>query len=156
MICILSTEEDQSTNEVIDWITYYDKPFIRINSEDLISENEININISKNIIFLNGLKIEANNIQSVWYRKWRFPNNLTNFIKNDNEYAKALEIEFHEISTFLFQYLENSCWLNHPDDKKINKLYQMMITESVGLDIPKSYLIRQIQKYRLYSHKNPE
>ena len=54
MICILSTGADQSTNEVIDWITYYDKPFIRVNSEDLISENEININISKNIIFLMG------------------------------------------------------------------------------------------------------
>ncbi|MDK2979093.1 MAG: hypothetical protein PWP52_1807 [Bacteroidales bacterium] len=44
MICILSTEAAQFTNEVIDWIAYYNKPFIRINSEDLFSEKEININ----------------------------------------------------------------------------------------------------------------
>lgn len=156
MICILSTEADQSTNEVIDWIAYYNKPFIRINSENLISENKININISKNIIFLNGQKIEANNIQSVWYRKWRFPNNLINFIKNDNEYAKALEMEFNEISTFLFQYLKNSYWLNHPDDKKINKLYQMMVAESVGLNIPKSYLINNKNSLFDIYHYNRE
>lgn len=36
MILILSEELDTSTNEIIDWLNYYKKDFIRINYEDQI------------------------------------------------------------------------------------------------------------------------
>jgi len=36
MILILSEKLDVSTNEIIDWLVYYKKGFVRINYEDLI------------------------------------------------------------------------------------------------------------------------
>lgn len=36
MIFILSNSDDFSTNSVLDWLSFYKKKFIRVNSEDLI------------------------------------------------------------------------------------------------------------------------
>ena len=57
-ILIVSDEADNSTHEVIDWINYFDKPFIRINETDEIKLIDLTL-IGKNVDFT--LKIGSTN-----------------------------------------------------------------------------------------------
>ncbi len=41
MILIFSKENDESTNNVIDWLNHYDYPFIRINENRSIQIDQI-------------------------------------------------------------------------------------------------------------------
>jgi hypothetical protein len=43
MLLILSEEKDLTTNEVIDWLFFYNIDFIRINKEDNIIIKEIRL-----------------------------------------------------------------------------------------------------------------
>ncbi len=43
MILIISEENDYSTNEVIDWLSFYKKKYLRINTNEI---NDSNINIT--------------------------------------------------------------------------------------------------------------
>ena len=45
-VLIISTSNDNSTNNVIDWLTYRNKDFLRLNSEDII--DDVCIKISDN------------------------------------------------------------------------------------------------------------
>ncbi|MDR2836176.1 MAG: hypothetical protein LBV69_08305 [Bacteroidales bacterium] len=51
MILILSEDHDQSTNDIIDWLIFYKKEFVRINLSDkceIIKVNNTTINFTDN------------------------------------------------------------------------------------------------------------
>lgn len=59
MIAIISTNMDQSTSDVIDWLLFYQKDFIRINETDEIRGCNVNVD-NKNvsvILNINGKKL---------------------------------------------------------------------------------------------------
>lgn len=44
MILILSSQHDRTTNRIIDWLRFYEYPFLRISDSDVIEYNGLIIN----------------------------------------------------------------------------------------------------------------
>jgi hypothetical protein len=44
MILVISDNEDKSTNDVLDRLSYYNKSFLRINGDDVFKLNDFIIN----------------------------------------------------------------------------------------------------------------
>lgn len=72
MILIFSNCFDISTNQVQDWLDFYNQQYCRINSEDFLNieidniSNPKSIKVKEEIIFIDCVK-------SVWIRKWNKP-----------------------------------------------------------------------------------
>jgi hypothetical protein len=81
MILILSSDDDQSTNGVIDWIHFYGCEFIRINPSDIISELHIDENFNCSFK-VNDKKVCLKEVTSFWYRRGHL-NLLVSQIKNE-------------------------------------------------------------------------
>jgi|GEM_PF-1715781 len=47
MVLILSSPDDLSTNDVIDWLRHYNIPFLRISVNDIITYKSVSIGNSK-------------------------------------------------------------------------------------------------------------
>ena len=74
MILVLSEDKDYSTNQVLDWIKYFGKSYIRINGSNLITIKEIKItntevNVKFEVKLHNGeiIVVDSNEITFYWY-----------------------------------------------------------------------------------------
>lgn len=74
MILIISSPEDKSTNDVIDWLLYYKIKFVRISENDPIKYKCVTIE-NNQITFTFDIKNQAYNlsqIDALWYRRSHF------------------------------------------------------------------------------------
>ena len=71
MILILTNNDENTTDEVIDWLHYYKSPFIRINGGDVQNLKSIRINDGANQtkFTVDGEEVCSDNISSYWYRR---------------------------------------------------------------------------------------
>lgn len=101
MVLIFSEENDSSTTQVIEWLTFYNIVFTRINDTD---ELEIIIKDNEFYIILNENELKLKNIKFIWYRrptlKFKRPYiNLEYFEDLLNiEYTKIIELFFYRLS----------------------------------------------------------
>lgn len=135
MILILSEEKDLSTTQVIEWLNFLNKKWIRINVEDIIKieclDNDFVLS-TKNLFF------KFSDINSFWYRRGFFNikfeeieiKEISNFIKQE---AKVL-IEY------LYFKLKTIHHLDSINNFSVNKLIVNSIAKEYGLIIPESYL----------------
>lgn len=138
MIAILSkTEFEQSTEDVIDWLTYYKTQFIRINGDEFC-ENIYDFNFNS---MFNDVPI--NEINICWLRRWS--NDSVNeriynpsFISNINAHKllSGLAQEKKSFSYFFFNFLKNKKWLTSLKEISISKLEVLFEAKKIGLDIP--------------------
>ena len=162
-ILIVSDEADNSTNEVIDWINYFDKPFIRINETDEIKLIDLTL-IGKNVDFT--LKIGSTNttfklseIGSYWYRRGDI--NLSKPFKNiakelPNSLGLKIEGYYEWEHRFLYQFIHRilveyvPISLNSKFDNFTNKLYNLWVAPKNGLSVPETLISTsqvQIEKF---------
>lgn len=137
MILILSENSDQSTNEVIDWLIYYNKNFIRLNTSDEII---LSIFENKTIITTKENKIYLDSISSYWYRRGIF-NFRTKKIKNELDgFFKEENIVLIEYLDFLLCQRKN---ISSRNTAIVNKLIVNEIARKVNLQCPNSYFINK-------------
>lgn len=135
MILIFSKNEDLTSNEVIKWLIFMNKKYIRINEDEFFE-----IKIDKKRIFLEGTKNKffADEITSVWYRRGglRFKR-----LQYDNE---EINIHMNEVQHWLEDYiiktLESKKHINKQSNIHVNKLWVLELAQNVGLDIPSYFL----------------
>lgn len=116
MIWILSSLEDRSTNDVINWIEYFGNKFIRTSIDDQIfiesiyfTSNNFDIKFS-----INNISYKLSEIKRFWYRRsefnFKFPNRDTNMFSNsiqiNKKILKHLNYEQNELIRFFISELE--------------------------------------------------
>ena len=73
MILIVSEKEDHSTNEVIQWLLYFNAKFIRVNRGDKLVLRKVRISnsVSNSFVILSDKigEISLENINAFWYRR---------------------------------------------------------------------------------------
>ncbi len=72
MLLILSKDYDESTNDVIDWLYYYNTPFKRLNGDDFMKlkySYTYKLDTNNNS-YLNIGDINLKNVDTVWFRRW--------------------------------------------------------------------------------------
>lgn len=152
MVLVLSEETDISTRDVIDWLCYTNKRFIRINDTDSIDFRGLKLT-NENLefkIFIGDKSISSSEIDSVWFRRGQFQ-----FITNAN-------IDFDcspEVKTALFQFRNDESallqlsvyrFIETVAKKKLDnietainrKLENLILAQKTGFNIPATAIVQ--------------
>lgn len=147
MILILSEDNDQTTNDVIDWIIYYNHNFVRINDSDecRITDIRLNNDSSDITITTKNQEIKFSTISSYWYRRGNFSIKLpTHNFNNDSRLQDKIKLhlwnETRTLSSFLHLILKEKYGLGCFFDNSINKLENLLIAKECGLLIPETLI----------------
>lgn len=128
MVLIHSLSFDHSTSEVIDWLFFNDKPFLRINSDHSDSLNNIDFEI----------------FNCYWFRKGEF------FIGNRGNFKMPrihylLEENQIKISQYIEVKLSDKKYLNRYFNSNPNKLLVLEKAKKMGLKVPDFLLTNNLK-----------
>jgi ATP-GRASP peptide maturase of grasp-with-spasm system len=155
MILICSEVIEPTTDVVCGWLTYFNKKYIRISSNDLIEINSIYINDDViDIDFsINNVDYKMSQITSYWYRRsWLGfkKSNKVVFKYEDDDISDEVNHflkEEHEKQIEFFEFmLDEKAKLNKFKDNKINKLKTLALAKSLGVNIPKTIISDRFNK----------
>lgn len=150
MILIVSDERDESTNWVINWISYYGRTFARVNRDDLEANTIGNLMVQISNSDDLKLQIDAiniNDITSIWFRRsvyTGFNNDLLSHIKEQPFFIdvnKNYYNEYINTSLFIYSCLErNRKRLGNFRITRLNKLEVLNKAIECEIDIPASVI----------------
>jgi ATP-GRASP peptide maturase of grasp-with-spasm system len=136
MILIISTDEDETTNFVIQYLILKKKKFIRLNQLEVLKLDFK----GKDIEFSNGLVFfKLSEITSVWYRKGGLNFEFDTVVDNA-EFKKVLFKEKIKIIEYIYFLFNKKRHINRFQNSDNNKLITLEIAELFGLQTPKQYL----------------
>ncbi len=141
MILILSEQYDQSTNEVINWLTHYNQEYIRINDTDNCEIVKIDCYNDKVVMNINGYTLDFNDISTYWYRRGNFKIKvpILSSIQEIPFYEDIKKNLMRETSTlveYLHLLLKKKKHIGSYFDNYTNKLHNLSIAKKCGLKIP--------------------
>ena len=140
MILLLSSEGDRSTDMVVQWLEYYDRPYVRINPLDFI-ENSIEVYPSAEVFCINGEKFRFDDIRAVWYRRFGGYTYSGHYKHVEEVYGKdtaeQLRYELLNIMDYFVSLLPDSAEIIGSTIKgNTNKLIELRMAERAGLNVP--------------------
>jgi hypothetical protein len=140
MILIISDNFDNSTNDILEWLEYYNVDFILITPFSvvkIISVNELGF-----IIDVDEKRLNSQSIKSFWYRRGEI------ILDRNEKFAETEEFIKNE-SDSIIEYL---CYIIEKNKKivsfkksEINRIIALNYASSIGLIIP-NYLITSNKK----------
>lgn len=150
MILILTNEEEPSSDLVIDWLLFQNKPFVRLSESNPI-------NIKKIYHTDNGFEcvfsfqkfgetkvIDTKDITSYWYRrsfiKVECPPIICDNLKIKDQISDYMKCEYQEGYKILNSILNRKKRINRYDDNEVIKIMYLEEAQKVGLDIPDSLI----------------
>ena len=152
MLLILSSENDRSTDNVIDWLRHFGVKFIRINNTDEISN--ISIHFDKDPFFIATICdniINSKDISSFWYRRGELTFRCSKYLEHkdvlNNKYIKEhLYGETFVLNEYINFTLSKKPRINKFNDNYINKLVALDIAQNVGLKIADTLAFARLAK----------
>lgn len=165
MVLIFSSEEDRTTNRVIEWLNHYQLDYYRINESTFINIDYLNISNNNTFnfqitCFKNGANriINSNEIRSVWYRRGQFKLKykvIPHKFDLSTEVNKYLNKEYDAVVNILYELLKQKfVYINSYLDNSVTKLKQIVFAANCGLKIPDSIITNQHKHIKLFSQKN--
>lgn len=136
MVVVFSINEDNSTEDVLDWFDHYGESFYRINDID-----DLNSFIEKYQMLL--IPEMENAVTSVWYRKSPSKSLPINVFNNPNTDRSVRLFAYSEQSGLfesLFSLLGEKKWLNHWSNSSPTKFHQLLLASKCGLNVPATYV----------------
>ena len=135
MILIFSNNQEETTNEVIKWLIYLDKKFIRINESEIfeieIKSRKIFLKSPRNSFFID-------DITSVWYRRGSLNFKRLTF-KNSVINLHMQEVQYW-LEDYVHKTLESKRHINKQSKGSVNKLIVLEKAKDCGLSVPKYFL----------------
>lgn len=136
MILISSIVNDLTTSDVIDWLSFHNNPFLRINKEQ-----EYSINFSNNEPIINDNKTQAkvklSDFSSYWFRRGKL---LKKIIEVDN-IAQANHAEI--VNQYFHYLLKGKNTIGEFYTSEPNKLIVLEEAKKTGLNIPVSFVVEK-------------
>src|ERR1017187_1935975 len=134
MIYILSSSNDVSTSEVIEWLYTYGKKFKFIDNF-IDVKKDFKLSVNKN-------KIKDNNRdKSIWYRKLGYYPNIQN-----KDVLGFYNKENLNLLEFIFDSNKYKTMLGVPFNYNVNKLGLIVRAEKYGLNIPQTIVTNSKKK----------
>lgn len=149
MLLILSEKGDLSTNDVIDWLVYFNVPFIRLNSDE---SNGIELSVENNqsgiicTIKTDNHYFSLHEITAFWYRRggipqFKIPGKSIDeaFEKNISGKIKDyLNLESRTLYAFIHKLLDKiPNKIGSSEKAGVNKLLVLEKAQELGLKVPK-------------------
>lgn len=142
MILILSECHDQSTNNVIEWLIYKNKPFERINYKSIVIPTIRLENSVQKVFLRNNKTYDLEMFRTFWYRRGnislansRFKSRKSKLKSNLNKFYSE---EVTKINDFIHHVLLSKNFLNKYEDININKLVALNEARKLKLKIPQT------------------
>jgi ATP-GRASP peptide maturase of grasp-with-spasm system len=148
-------------DEVIDWLNYLKKDFIRLNGLNDYELQRIYSDLSKDIIeFTNNKKIDTSKIKSVWFYRWGHVNHVselklpTEISLQAESIKKNITANRIVLSGYLMYKLRNAKWLGHYNIPSLNKLAVLAYAQSIGLKIPATLVTNNLKDLMIFKRKH--
>jgi ATP-GRASP peptide maturase of grasp-with-spasm system len=165
MVLLVSSNSDQSTNKVIDWLSYKNIAHQRINGENILSPNsEISFQLGADEIELtiaNNINNKNPCITAVWFRRnpsYVLPNFFISSIINKPYHSVTLQNLNNELSNAkigLFSCIaENAKFLGNFNKFRLNKIETLLAAKNCGIDIPQTLITTQKSDLLQFIKKN--
>ena len=170
MILLLShASNEDSTQHVMDWLSYKKADHLRVNGKDLKEQNlEFILSNEDHIcnLELDGHNTSFDHVDTVWFRRWTWNNKgygeksplekatadlgtqLSNNIKNH------LFREFQILSGSFYDFFKEKPWLSHPAFISPNKIKTLNKAKKLGINIPTTLITNR--KHILQDFKNKQ
>lgn len=162
MIFICSDSNDFSTTQVIKWINYFGKKYIRFNEEDrikLVKTIGLNDFIFEIQSDLSTERFRFSQIQAYWYRRGGI--NLSyHFVENDKLNSKEINQylwnESFAITNFIERLLEDNTLysIGKQSFNYINKLSVLRKAAELKLDVPKTIVTTTKADLQIFYNEN--
>lgn len=143
MILILSDNFDRSTNQVIEWLNYYNARWFRINESDQIVFKALefkNSKIEKFELLVNDEILNLKTVTAYWYRRGYF--NWDKYLNQSVLQASPairshMKLEIDNLDRFIHLYLKHNCrYINSFLSATNDKTYYSYMAAACGLQIP--------------------
>jgi len=140
MILVLSSQDDMSTNDVLDWLFYYQVDFLRISNQDTIRYQNLIINANGFDVALsiNDKEYLLSDFTAFWYRRSHYKiffDKIEGVSELTNQINAHCANETNEIHKIVTKYIEDRS-LNKYGDIYLNKLEVLNVATRMGLKIP--------------------
>lgn len=152
MVLILSSESDVSTNDVVDWIDFFNCECKRINQNTSIgTEISIDDEGTKLLLKISEDSVSINQINGYWYRRdflsvlWSRSTCAHNLTIVNNESRNTVE-------QFLDEYLFDN-GVGRIGNNRLNKLRVLHIATTLNLRVPKTLLSNKLKSYKTFLSK---
>jgi hypothetical protein len=143
MILINSSDFDQTTNDIIDWLNFYNIEFIRLNYSDkvIVRYVEIGEGVSFQFEIFETKKIlNSSDISFFWYRRGDIDINIE-IECNDESQIKYFNSETDKLKEFIHYFLVNHIpSIGDFYDNDLNKLIVLTEAEKLGLLVPRTLI----------------
>ncbi|WP_340077270.1 grasp-with-spasm system ATP-grasp peptide maturase [Leptobacterium sp. I13] len=157
MILILSTPRDYDTQLVIDWLSFNDTPFYRLNDEDImtghVSFNMNPKNIQQAYIKDKNNKILFKDIKVVWFRKFGFFKSYEGTLGKNNDITRYIYSEFSIIRNHIVKLLKDKDWL-FKRSNMLTKIEILSMASQYGLNIPDSIITSEKKELNRFFEKH--
>ena len=137
MILIISQHIEESTNQVIAWLHFYNADYRRLNGKELTAGSA---GMRRFMQLFNDAK---NSVNAVWYRRWNFETVHDYRVSDDEQLQPAaiehIKKELHVLKGAFWLSLQDKFWLNHPDTSnsdRFNKIYVLEAAKEESLLVP--------------------
>lgn len=150
MILLISEEGDTTTYEVLQWIKFYGKKYVRINQEDEVFVALIDFESEDIIIRIKDVEINLKDVKFTWYRRGFFDFKLAYFLELEREaIKKTIKEESSFLNTFIMRFLtKQTININDYFTSHNNKLITLLEAKTVGLKIPNTYITSYSKELR--------
>ena len=148
MILVLSSNHyEQATERIIDWLLYYDHPFVRLSAQDLLRpDNEWRIDVHTATFHYRGQNLN-HQVGAVLNRRFVVPHPTPGSGNNNHEshLYRELVAEGQDLRNFFLSGLADRFWLPKPRSAELagNKLTMMPLAAASGLPVPRTYVCRR-------------
>lgn len=162
MIVIVSNNDDQTTNEVIDWLHHYGAKWVRINEDDLVKSYSVSLT-PEGLVYdfsIPSLNTRFKPPLTIWYRRggfstghWKTPSLEPMSQTEKRSLRQQVMWEWntaeHALTTAVF-----SGMLNSPLDNGLNKFLVLQSARSVGLAVPETLITTERRDVEAFKRKH--
>lgn len=163
-ILIISSEDDQTTNLVLDWLIHYKQDYLRINDTTNLEVSSFKLEINNIDFTLKNDKINFSfsKIKSIWYRRGLL-NISTKTIKSkfsNHKFVNNLSIylsqEYLHFNYAILDLLYSKVHINRSNDVHTNKISNLYKAFQCGLDVPDSIITKYKSDVVTFKEKHVE
>jgi hypothetical protein len=152
MIFILTNSQDTTATYLVSVLEKSKIPFIRLDTDCLISRIAVKYSNAKPSIRIDGHWYDETHVDHIWYRR---PEQLKDCRFDDSPESQYTRSEWTEFVECFFAHVPISKWINHPSRNALasRKLEQLTTAVDLGFQIPDTLATQEPDELRRFFEK---
>jgi glutathione synthase/RimK-type ligase-like ATP-grasp enzyme len=153
MLLILTGREDATASYLSGVLLKRGLPFLRLDTENLISRAAIRYTPSKPALRIDGRWYEPAAFSHVWYRR---PEKLRDDRFGESPEGQYVLSEWAEAFEGFFAHVERPRWMNYPAFNAVasHKLEQLSVAAKIGFTVPDTLVTQEPDELRAFYERH--